>query len=333
VNTKDYSNDALSLSSLNKGEHGPTRLEDVNLSKEGGVHLVTRGAARKRIKLTKGLTESSFMSESEDAAFAIDVLKQDTNDSEEVQKAFPGLPPEAYEALTGAVKLTKSVADELPSDTFDKIAQLSGFAKASKPADDGDDDDDDDGCDGDGDGDGTTKSRATKMKKTDIEKALAKIEKKEDIDLLPEDVQKAVRPLYRMMVEKDARIEKLESDAVDRIYVQKAASYEHIAKGPDFIPLLKYAGDVMDESHFKRFIQLLDAHEEMLAKGDLFAEFGSEAESGTDAQDPLVRWDALAKEAVRKSGGAVTYEQAYTDIVHADPEGYNENLARVLGGR
>ena len=324
-------NDALSLSSLSKGEHGPTELQNLVVDE---VSLVKQGANRRRFRILKSADfalESNSMEPESNAAFAIDVLKQETNDNEEVQKAFPGLPPEAYEALTGAVKLTKSVADELPSDTFVRIAELSGFAKASKPADDGDDDDDDDGCDGDGDG--TTKSRATKMKKTDIEKALAKIEKKEDIDLLPEDVQKAVRPLYRMMVEKDARIEKLESDAVDRIYVQKAASYEHIAKGPDFIPLLKYAGDVMDESHFKRFIQLLDAHEEMLAKGDLFAEFGSEAESGTDAQDPLVRWDALAKEAVRKSGGAVTYEQAYTDIVHADPEGYNENLARVLGGR
>ena len=173
------------------------------------------------------------------------------------------------------------------------------------------------------------KTKATKMTKT-IEKTLAKLEKEEDIDLLPEDVQKAVRPLWRRNLENEQRIAKMEEQDRERVFVQKAAQYTRIAKGADFVKLMKDAADYLPEDSFKSFIHLLDSHEEMLRKGDLFAEYGSSLEG--DASNPLVKWDAQAKELVQKSGGAVTYEQAYTDIVHADPEGYNEvlkhNLAR-----
>ena len=330
MNDKVDTNDAPSLANLQIHLEKDTELTDTKVE---SVHLVTRGANQKKLHLVKSAGKrtsgSNFMDQEQEAAFAIDVLKQDTPDGEVIEKEFKGLPPEATEALTGIMKLTKSVAEVLPDDVFERVAALSGFKKGKGKPSDGDGDDGDDGEDGDDDeeedGDGAKKSKARKMKKS-IEKALEKIEKEEDLDLLPEDVQKAVRPLWREKFALEERIRKMEEADRERVFVQKAAQYTRIAKGADFVALMKEAADNLSEKGFQSFIHLLDAHEEMLRKGDLFAEYGSALE--TDASDPLTRWDALAQERVQKSG--VTYEQAYTDIVHADPEGYNQVLQRNL---
>ena len=315
--------DTTGVPSVAEALEKDTELVDTKVK---SVHLVTRGANRKRLHVAKSARApgSSSMESENEPAFAIDVLKQDTNDGEALQKGIPGLSSDANEAATGIIKLAKSVAEELPPDFFNKVAEMSGFKlqKGKPPADDEEDDDDEEE-------DETKKTKATKMTKT-IEKTLAKLEKEEDIDLLPEDVQKAVRPLWRRNLENEQRIAKMEEQDRERVFVQKAAQYTRIAKGADFVKLMKDAADYLPEDSFKSFIHLLDSHEEMLRKGDLFAEYGSSLEG--DASNPLVKWDAQAKELVQKSGGAVTYEQAYTDIVHADPEGYNEvlkhNLAR-----
>jgi hypothetical protein len=327
VNDKAEANDALSVATLEKD----TELVDTEVN---SVHLVTRGANRKKLHLVKSELKrapgSNSMEETQEPAFAIDVLKNYHEEglADKIEKGIPGLQPEAMEVGEAMVTLAKSVAEELPANFFDEISSIAGFQKAStkkaKPTDD--DDDDDDGCDGDG----AQKSKATKMKKS-IEKTLEKIEKEEDLDLLPEDVQKAVRPIWKALVEKDERIAKMEEQNREEVFLAKAAQYTRIAKGADFVNLMKDAADYLPEKSFQAFIHLLDAHEEMLRKGDLFAEYGSSLEG--DASNPLVRWDAEAK-ALQKSAG-ITYEQAYTDVVHADPEGYkevlNHNLAASRG--
>jgi hypothetical protein len=328
VNDKDYSTGVPSVA-LEKD----TELVDTEVN---SVHLVTRGANRKKLHLVKSELKrapgSNSMAETHEPAFAIDVLKNYHEEglADKIEKGIPGLQPEAMEVGEAMVTLAKSVAEELPANFFDEISSIAGFQKAStkkaKPTED-DDDDDDDGCDGD---DGAQKSKATKMKKS-IEKTLEKIEKEEDLDLLPEDVQKAVRPIWKALVEKDERIAKMEEQKREEVFLAKAAQYTRIAKGADFVNLMKDAADYLPEKSFQAFIHLLDAHEEMLRKGDLFAEYGSSLEG--DASNPLVRWDAEAK-ALQKSAG-ITYEQAYTDVVHADPEGYkevlNHNLAASRG--
>lgn len=327
MNDKAEANDALSVATLEKD----TELVDTEVN---SVHLVTRGANRKKLHLVKSELKrapgSNSMEETQEPAFAIDVLKNYHEEglADKIEKGIPGLQPEAMEVGEAMVTLAKSVAEELPANFFDEISSIAGFQKAStkkaKPTDD--DDDDDDGCDGDG----AQKSKATKMKKS-IEKTLEKIEKEEDLDLLPEDVQKAVRPIWKALVEKDERIAKMEEQNREEVFLAKAAQYTRIAKGADFVNLMKDAADYLPEKSFQAFIHLLDAHEEMLRKGDLFAEYGSSLEG--DASNPLVRWDAEAK-ALQKSAG-ITYEQAYTDVVHADPEGYkevlNHNLAASRG--
>jgi hypothetical protein len=47
------------------------------------------------------------------------------------------------------------------------------------------------------------------------------------------------------------------------------------------------------------------------------------------AEPEIYAWTQLAKDRIQKSGGALTFEQAFTDVVHMYPEEYDAYVRRI----
>ena len=316
----------------------PTELTELEVDE---ISLVKQGANRKQFKILKedGAPVLTNEVDMDDISYA-DVLKADlgTEDTlRETLKQTPELSTDATDALVGIVKLATAYAEQLPSDIFDTLAQASGFEKAVKkqplpadgktPAKPDDDEEDEDDEDQDQEDQEATPQKAKKgtkkMKKSDaVQKALERIEKEEDIDLFPEDIQKAVRPLWKSNVELKEEVRKMQDEALTKEFVVKAAEYTHLPKAPEFATVLKSMSQKLDADEFAVVEGVFKASEEALKESGLFAEVGSTvALAGT----PEGQLAALAKEKLEKSDDKTyTSEQAMADATMAHPEIYEE---------
>jgi hypothetical protein len=307
----------------------PTELTDLEVDE---VSLVKQGANGRRFRILKaGGAPGDYMEELSDILKSDMGIEDQTRDL--IEKKAPELSPDAAEAMVGVVKLAQTYAEQLPSDIFDTLAEASGFEKAVKkqplPADgktpDKPDDEDDEDDDKDQEDDAPQNKKAKKMaKKADkgaVEKALEKIEKEEDIDLLPEDIQKAVRPLWKHNVELAEKIEKMEDERLTKEFIAKAAEFTRLPKTPEFATVLKSMSQKLDADEFAVVEGVFKASEEALKESGLFAEVGSTiAVAGT----PQGKLEAMAKERLTKSDGKLTYEQAMADVTMEHPEIYEE---------
>ena len=309
----------------------PTELTDLEVDE---VSLVKQGANGRRFRILKaGGAPGDYMEELSDILKSDMGIEDQTRDL--IEKKAPELSPDAAEAMVGVVKLAQTYAEQLPSDIFDTLAEASGFEKAvkkqplpadgkppAKPDDEDEEDDDEDQEDQEATPQ-KAKKGTKKMKKSDaVQKALERIEKEEDIDLFPEDIQKAVRPLWKSNVELKEEVRKMQDEALTKEFVVKAAEYTHLPKTETFATVLKSMSQKLDADEFAVVEGVFKASEEALKESGLFAEVGSTvALAGT----PEGQLAALAKEKLEKSDDKTyTYEQAMADATMAHPEIYEE---------
>ena len=157
----------------------------------------------------------------------------------------------------------------------------------------------------------------------EVQKSLDTIEKEEDISRLPEDIQKAVLPLYKAKVELEQKVEKMQDERLTEQFNAKAAEYQHIPKMESFATLLKSMSQKLTPEEFTAVEGIFKATEEGFKESNLYKEVGSDAAiSGT----PEGQLAALAKEKVTKSDGAITFAQAMSDVTMAHPEIYEDML-------
>jgi len=316
----------------------PTELRDLEIEE---ISLVKQGANRKRFKILKEGTpvteDEVFM---EELPYA-EVLKADlgTEDNlrETLKKKTPDLSTDATEVSVALMKLATAYAEELPSDIFDTLAEASGFkvtkaaTKKAKPAPD-DEEDEDEQDDEEPEEEVPQKKakkmakKATKMAKADedsaVQKALEKITKEADIDLLPEDVQGPVRYLFKANETLETKIEKMEEEKRVKEFVAKADEFTHLPKTEKFAMLLKEMDEKLSPETFKAVEGIFKAADAGLKESNLFVEVGSTAAiEGT----PEGKLAALAKARVEKSEG-MTIEAAMAAETLAHPEIYEEMM-------
>ena len=313
----------------------PTELTELEVDE---ISLVKQGANRKQFKILKedGAPVLTNEVDMDDISYA-DVLKADlgTEDTlRETLKQTPELSTDATDALVGIVKLATAYAEQLPSDIFDTLAEASGFEKAvkkqplpadgktpAKPDDEDEEDDEKDQEDEEAPQNKKAKKMAKKADKGAVEKALEKIEKEEDIDLLPEDIQKAVRPLWKHNVELAEKIEKMEDERLTKEFIAKAAEFTHLPKVDTFADILKSMSQKLEADEYAAMEGILKSADNALRESNLFTEVGSTiAVAGT----PQGKLEAMAKERLTKSEGKLTYEQAMADVTMEHPEIYEE---------
>ena len=307
----------------------PTELTDLEVDE---VSLVKQGANGRRFRILKaGGAPGDYMEELSDILKSDMGIEDQTRDL--IEKKAPELSPDAAEAMVGVVKLAQTYAEQLPSDIFDTLAEASGFEKAvkkqplpadgkppAKPDDDEEDDDDEDQEEATPQNK-KAKKMAKKADKGAVEKALEKIEKEEDIDLLPEDIQKAVRPLWKHNVELAEKIEKMEDERLTKEFIAKAAEFTHLPKVDTFADILKSMSEKLEADEYAAMEGILKSADNALRESNLFTEVGSTiAVAGT----PQGKLEAMAKERLTKSEGKLTYEQAMADVTMEHPEIYEE---------
>jgi hypothetical protein len=314
------------------------------------ISLVKQGANRKRFKILKEdgapvLDTEVFM---EELPYA-DVLKADlgTEDSlrETLRKATPDISTDATEVSVALMKLATAYAEELPPDIFETLAKASGFTKAVKkqplpdgkkvpPEEEEPEDEDEEDQEDEQDQVPQSKKKAKKMAtkkadedirkslKSEVRKALDKIEKESDINLLPEDVQGPVRYLFKSNTELESKIEKMEEEKRIKEFIAKADGYTHLPKTDKFYMLLKEMDEKLSPETFEAVEGILKAADAGLKESNLFVEVGSTtAIEGT----PEGKLMAMAKDKVTKSDG-MTIEQAMAEVTLAHPEIYEEMM-------
>ena len=328
----------------------PTELRDLEVEE---ISLVKQGANRKRFKILKedGAPidvldkEGGYM---EDIPFA-DVLKADlgTEDTlrETLKKATPELSTDATEVSVALMKLATAYAEELPPDIFETLAKASGFTKAVKkqplpggkppegsPEEEAGETPEEE--DEEEEEEVPSKKKAKKMAtkkadedvrkalKTEVRKALEKIEKEADIDLLPEDVQGPVRYLFKSNTDLESKIEKMEEEKRFKEFIAKAEGYTHLPKTDKFANILKEMDEKLSPETFEAVEGILKAADAGLKESNLFVEVGSTtAIEGT----PEGKLMAMAKDKVTKSDG-MTIEAAMAEVTLAHPEIYEEMM-------
>jgi hypothetical protein len=316
----------------------PTELQDLVVTE---ISLVKQGANRKRFKILKedGAPIENNEVFMEELPYA-EVLKADlgTEDNlrETLKKKTPDLSTDATEVSVALMKLATAYAEELPSDIFDTLAESAGFKKAAtkkaKPAPTEDDEDEEPDGDEDDEEEVPQKKakkmakKATKMAKADedsaVQKALEKITKEADIDLLPEDVQGPVRYLFKANETLETKIEKMEEEKRVKEFVAKADEFTHLPKTEKFAMLLKEMDEKLSPETFKAVEGIFKAADAGLKESNLFVEVGSTAAiEGT----PEGKLAALAKARVEKSEG-MTIEAAMAAETLAHPEIYEEMM-------
>jgi len=318
----------------------PTELRELEVDE---ISLVKQGANRKRFKILKEdgapvLVDEVIM-ETPEIPYA-DILKADLGTEDTLRdtlKQTPELSTDATEALVGIVKLATAYAEQLPSDIFDTLAEASGFEKAetkkafppAKPdTEDEEEEAEEETPEEEAEEEAQSKkSRGTKkMAKADesdpIKKALDKIEKEADIDLLPEDIQGAVRPLWKANVELEQKVQKMEDESRTKEFIAKAAEFTHLPKTESFAAVLKEMNEKLSPESYATMEGVMKSADAALKEGTLFTEVGSAAAiEGT----PEGKLAALAKERVAKSEG-MTIEQAMAEETLAHPEIYDDMM-------
>lgn len=315
----------------------PTELRELEVDE---ISLVKQGANRKQFKILKegGAPVEVDM---EQLPYA-DVLKSDLGNEDtlrETLKQTPELSTDATDALVGIVKLATAYAEQLPSDIFDTLAEASGFdlekattkkAFPPKKPEEGSPEEEAEETDEEESEEEApqkkTKGKKMATKKADegdakVQKALEKITKEADIDLLPEDIQGAVRPLWKANVELAEKIEKMEDERLTKEFIAKAADYTHLPKVDTFATLLKSMSTKLDPDEYTAMEGILKSADAALKESNLFAEVGSTVAIEGSPEGKLM---ALAKERVSKSAEKMTIEAAMAEETLAHPEIYEQ---------
>ena len=339
MNDNVDTNDASTFSSdaqrvlIEKAENEPTELRDLEINE---ISIVTQGANRKRFRILKagdagkGAPEVS-MEELQDEALAMSILKETPEDGirEAIEKELPGLTPDATEVATDIVKLAKAVAEDLPSEFFDVLAEVAGFEKAAKPPEESPEEeaaetpaDEEEEEEEEVDAQKGEKKVAKEADESEVKKALETIEKEADIDSLPEDIQKAVRPLYKAYAEAKDEVRKMKDEALTKEYIAKAAEFTHLAKSDNFATLLKSMAEKLTPEEFAEVDGIFKSNENALRESGLFSEAGSAAAPSATPEGQLA---AMARDRVAKAeDGSITFEKAYADVTMEHPELYDE---------
>ena len=326
----------------------PTELTDLEIQE---VSLVNKGANGRRFVILKkdgAPTEIETEVFMEELPYA-DVLKADlgTEDSlrDTLRKATPDISTDATEVSVALMKLATAYAEELPPDIFETLAKASGFkvtkAVKKQPLPDGkpmpeeekpedEDEEDEDEAEATPQSKKKAKKMATKKAdedirkslKSEVRKALDKIEKESDINLLPEDVQGPVRYLFKSNEALESKIEKMEEEKRTKQFIAKADGFTHLPKTEKFYLLLKEMDEKLSPETFEAVEGILKAADAGLKESNLFVEVGSTtAIEGT----PEGKLMAMAKDKVTKSDG-MTIEAAMAEVTLAHPEIYEEMM-------
>jgi hypothetical protein len=315
---------------------GPTELKELEVDE---ISLVKQGANRKRFKILKedGAPVEVIM-ETPEIPYA-DILKADLGTEDTLRdtlKQTPELSTDATEALVGIVKLATAYAEQLPSDIFDTLAEASGFEKATdtkkafppaKPDTEEEETPEEKIKRLEEEAAAQKKQGSKKMEKSEesdpIKKALDKITKEADIDLLPEDIQGAVRPLWKANVELEQKVQKMEDETRTKEFIAKAAEFTHLPKNESFADVLKEMNEKLSPESYASIEGVLKSADNGLKESGLFKEVGSAA---AIAGTPEGKLQALAKERVAKSDSKLTIEQAMAEETMAHPEIYDDMM-------
>jgi len=343
------------MANTNPRAKEPTELTELEVDE---ISFVKQGANRKRFKILKEDGAPIDMEEviMEDVPYA-EILKADlgTEDAlrETLKKKTPELSTDATEVSVALMKLATAYAEQLPSDIFDTLAKASGFSvetvekadaktkKAFPPKKPEEESPEEEATESPEEeeeeeeeevpqkkGSKKMAKKAQMAKKADevsavVQKALEKITKEADIDLLPEDVQGPVRYLFKQNNELESKIEKMEEEKRVKEFIAKADEYTHLPKTDKFAMLLKEMDERLSPETFEAVEGIMKAADAGLKESNLFVEVGSTvAIEGT----PEGKLAALAKERVAKSDGKETFEHAMAEVTLAHPEIYEDMM-------
>jgi hypothetical protein len=161
-----------------------------------------------------------------------------------------------------------------------------------------------------------------------------------DLAAVPEKLRPEVEAIFKTQMEavtKAASLEKeiteLKASGREKEIVAKAEEFKHIALDKaELVKTLKLA-DKAGKEDFDRVCKQFEALDKQAEKGKLFEETGSD-QTGNAGADISGKIDAAVDGIVKKSGGTISKEQAYTDFITSD-EGrklYAEHQKNRKGG-
>ena len=158
------------------------------------------------------------------------------------------------------------------------------------------------------------------------------MEKRDEMTIeLPDEIQKrldAAVALEKRAQELEQRVAKMEEQRERTEAIQKARTLDRLGKADDLASLIQKARKLFTADEYAAFEKNLAGWNEQLAKGKLFAEFGSDAQEATD---PYGKLEAAAKALVSKGDGKMTFEQAFAKVCDT-PEGKELYRAYLAGG-
>jgi hypothetical protein len=238
----------------------------------------------------------------------------------EVAKVMEELSPETFAKLTAAISealqgggSSSTAAPEMPPEGQAAIEQAKTAEVAIKKALDAID-----VATGIPQVQVAIEALAPIVKHTPIRKAL---------DALPPEAKAQLEAIQKSLDGEKAAREKLEKSLADeragnreRVLVQKAErEFGHVA-GITPVALGTLLRKAEDAGFLAELEPVLKTAEAVAAKSQLFGEFGSNRAGGsTSAEGKL---SEMAKARVTKGEGKQTYEQAYTQVLHENPELY-----------
>lgn len=145
---------------------------------------------------------------------------------------------------------------------------------------------------------------------------------------LPEGVRKRIEAAELKAKEAETVAKRLADETMTREFVAKAASFTALpVKAEEFGPVMKSLHAAAPEQ-FLVLEGVLKAANELISKGKVFTEIGSNAGGATRAWDQIV---AKASERVTKSAGAHSLEKAIADVMRENPELYKAYQAELKG--
>ena len=152
-----------------------------------------------------------------------------------------------------------------------------------------------------------------------------------------EDIWKGINPAIKKMFEDsqakaavaEGVVKSLEDEKVTKSYIAKAAIYKAIPTSAEELgSILKSIGTV-DVAVCDKLEAILKATNEMVSKGKVFKEFGTN--KNTSGSSAWATIEGKAADMVTKSADGLTKEQAIVKISRAEPELYAQYLQELKG--
>lgn len=152
-----------------------------------------------------------------------------------------------------------------------------------------------------------------------------------------EDIWKGINPAVKKMFEDaqakadlaEAVVKSLEDEKVTKSYIEKASIYKAIPTTPEELgAILKSVGKV-DTDTCVKLEALLKATNELVVKGGVFKEMGTN--TNTNGNSAWEKIQTMASEMVTKSEAKITKEQAIVKISRTETELYKQYLEELKG--